>query len=386
MRTSSILLIPMLACLMACCCPKGSQSERIVFTDSLTGNEVWQITNDTSRNCMPYFEHQAFTSDDRYVVFKSTREGGIWKLFRSDMRNGKISQVSTRAVEGPYTIMPNGREVAFMEGSVVYATDVATLKERVLVDVTGRITGERVRFGSTFTNDEQYTIIASTTDSLGTTIYRVHIPTGRIDDIYTAPTRCSHPILNPADADIITYVPYPDRQNDTTLTLAERARDYIINVRTGENRYFLSLPGYRETHETWTSDGERFFFFRKKQPGNRPVTVCSVDKTGGDFREEYHNDTIKMGHGICSHDRRWFIADAQEQDINPLMLISLKTGDMKIICWPNTREPRERNDQDTHVHPLFSVSGKYVAFTSNCGTDKPRAFVIPVEKFTSADW
>ena len=46
-----------------------AQNERVIYNDSLTGNEVWQITGGNSISNMPYFEDQAFTADDAWVIF-----------------------------------------------------------------------------------------------------------------------------------------------------------------------------------------------------------------------------------------------------------------------------------------------------------------------------
>ncbi|MDE5622484.1 MAG: hypothetical protein K2I59_05800, partial [Alistipes sp.] len=71
------LLSLALVALVGCSMPA---TERIVYIDEKTGNEVWQVSQGDSMSLMPYFETQGFTHDDRYAVFKSKREGD-WKLF-----------------------------------------------------------------------------------------------------------------------------------------------------------------------------------------------------------------------------------------------------------------------------------------------------------------
>mgnify|MGYP000942760752 FL=1 len=95
----------------------------------------------------------------------------------------------------------------------------------------------------------------------------------------------------------------------------------------------------------------------------------------------YTDDEIKLGHGRSSRDMKWFISDSQDSYSNPLTLLNLETGEARIICWPNSLQaPKEGNPQEDHVHPSFSYSGKYVAYTSDKGTGIPQAFVIPIEQ------
>ena len=386
-----------LICLSAIACTEAQKttSERIIYTDSLTGSEVWQITSNDSMSNMSYFEAQSFTADDKYVVFKSRRGDGRWKLFRSTMADGTITPLSNRTVDGSYTIHPNGREVCFLDSGIIWAIDVETLAERSLLDIHGAIESDDIRFSSSFTNDGNYTLLSTNTKGIGTEIYRAYIPEGRIEKIYTVPTRCSHPLLNPEDPNLITFVPYPDRQNDFSLSLEERARTWIIRLSNDgqgalqvDAHPFLMMPtGFRATHETWSADGERFYFFRKtvRKDGKyfKPVSICSVDKNGKDLKIYYTNDSIKLGHGIASRDQKWFIADSQDPHNNPLFLINLETGKTQIICWPNSSQTT--SSQYFHVHPSISASGRYAAFTSDRCTGTPQAFVIPLAPFTGVN-
>lgn len=356
--------------------------ERIVFDDPKTGHEVWQITAHDSVSNMPYFEMQAFTHDDRFVIFRSWREGGP-RIFRAAMDDGAITKISDRQVDYAYTIAPNGREVWFMENGVLYAVDVETLGERVVIDVNDVADGRETRFSASFTDDGNYTLFSCGVRGGAMEIHRVYLPENTIQKVFASETGYSHPQINPTDPDLISVVPYPDTQNDMSLPLEDRARTWIIDVRQHEARPFLMMPvGYRATHETWSADGQRFFFFRKVVPGAVPVSVCSIDRSGEDFRVHYTDPTVKLGHGIGSYDGKWFIADSQDSFQNPLQLIDLQTGISKILCWPNsTQAPGQGNPQEDHVHPSFSRSGKFVAFTSDAGTGTPQAFVMPIEQF-----
>jgi oligogalacturonide lyase len=166
-----------------------------------------------------------------------------------------------------------------------------------------------------------------------------------------------------------------------TLPMDQRARTWKIDLRQGTDRQFLTVPyGYRATHESWTRDGSRFFFFRKTRPGWAPVAICSIDKEGGDFRLHYESDTIKLGHGSTSRDGGWFISDCQEPGINELVLVNLQNGEGTVLCYPNSTVDGG-HDAHAHVHPSFSPQGNFVVYTSDrSGT--PQVYVVPIKDIT----
>ena len=81
---------------MTGCSVRPSQTERIVYLDEKTGNEVWQVSQGDSMSLMPYFETQGFTYDDRYAVFKSKREGD-WKLFSTSIATGEVCKIDRKS-------------------------------------------------------------------------------------------------------------------------------------------------------------------------------------------------------------------------------------------------------------------------------------------------
>ena len=82
MRIFMVVSVALLQILTFCASekPKGVV-EWIKAPDPKTGFEVWQMTNHDSASVAVYFENQAFTSDDRFVVFGSSRSGN-WEIYR----------------------------------------------------------------------------------------------------------------------------------------------------------------------------------------------------------------------------------------------------------------------------------------------------------------
>ena len=76
---------------------KGGVPGWMKSTSPETGREVWQITSDTAPAVACYFEGQAFTSDEKYVVY-SSRQSGKWKLYRMDLETG-VARALTSACQ-----------------------------------------------------------------------------------------------------------------------------------------------------------------------------------------------------------------------------------------------------------------------------------------------
>jgi Tol biopolymer transport system component len=357
---------------------KDGVIEWIKAPDSKTGNEVWQITNHDSLSVAVYFEQQAFTSDDRYVVFASNRTDE-WYIYRADLTTGEIVQVTKNKSISPstFTIHPDGEHVWYMNNKILYKTNVASLKEDVVIDFS-KTFSQRVNFSSSFTSDGKYTLITASSDS-GKSIYRIDLETGKIERaLLWTEGSFSHPLICPTNPDFITFVPGPDTQNDMSLPMEKRARTWTVNMKNGEVKQFLTMPyGFRATHETFSADGKRFFFFKKERPKSFPITICSVDLQGNNWQEHYTHEKIALAHGVSSADGKWFLTDGDDPNYNPLILFNLKTGEDIFLCWPNSSI--KRYGQFSHVHPSLSKSGRFACYTSDV-SGKPQVYVVPIPK------
>ena len=359
---------------------EGGTTEWIKQISKETGREVWQITSDSSINIACYFERQAFTSDDKYLVFSSMREGK-WRLFRANLENGNILPLNPeeRVIEDyDYTVHPDGKQACYMDKNILYGINVYTLEEKVLFDFSDLFVGRAV-FSGSITSDGQYTLVTVINEPTRQ-LYRVNLNSKEVLLVHEQNTgEFSHPMINPTDPDIISYCPLPDSQNDMSLPMEKRARTWKINVKDGTDEPFIICPyGFRATHESWSKDGSRIFFFRKTQPGWKPATICSINSDGEDLQEHYTSDTIRLGHGISSEDGKWFISDSQDKARNPLILLNLEMGSQTFLNWPDASVKRRDH---THVHPFFSKSGKFVCYTSDV-TGVPQVYVVPVGDLT----
>jgi hypothetical protein len=352
------------------------QSEMKKFYDEQTGQEVWQITNHDSISEAFYFYAPAFTSDDKYVIFRSRRSGD-WDVYRSELETGEIVRMTYDGVNAA-CIHPDGKSMVYLSDWKYYKMDVETLKKEVLIDFAGKLPSEPI-FRPSLTRDGQFTIVMTRSDTLYK-LFRVNLESGDIRNILQYDLdRISHSLINPSDPNLVTYVPYPDLQNDMSLPLEQRVRTRIIRVNENTDEPFVMPPyGFRATHDSWSPRGDRYFYFEKTRPGWIPAAIASIDKNGLDYTQHYISDSIFLGHGAASFDGKWFITDSQESFSNPLVLINLEDGVGKIISWPDASV---NTPARVHVHPNFSSSGNYVIYTSDVReTDIHQVYIIPVRE------
>lgn len=378
-----MLVLSYLVATLISCEPekKTLSSEWIKFKDQKTGYEIWQITSQDSMSESFYFYAPSFTSDDKYAIFKSKRNGTM-EVYRCNLTNGEITQLTDENIDRA-CIHPDGENMVYISGWKYFKMNVHTLKKEMVLDFTGKVPAEP-RFRPSLTNDGKYTIVNTEHGDI-ISIYRVNLETKEILKIMEQDGgNFSHQLINPVDPNLITYAPSPDTQNDMSRPMEERARTRIINVNKETNKPYLITPyGFRATHDTWSRLGNRYYFFEKSQPGWMPVSICSIDINGNDYTKHYTNDSIKLGHGTVSQDGKWFISDGQETHNNPLILLNLDDGKTKFLCWPNASI--ERKLGNVHVHPNFSSSGNYVIFTSDVAkTGTHQVYVMPIKEIKNS--
>ncbi len=133
---------------------KMLRSEKTVYQDRKTGNEVWRMTQGNGENLGCYMTVEAITRDERYAVFSSNRTGSF-QLYRVELESGELAQLSDVPQYNGHSLgmAPNGREAYYVAGSRIYATDVAAGDTRLVVDFEGKIPGPLAAFPFAMSRD-----------------------------------------------------------------------------------------------------------------------------------------------------------------------------------------------------------------------------------------
>ncbi len=356
--------------------------EWIKYHDAKTGHEIWQLTNNDSASESLYFYAQSFTSDDRYVIFRSKRSG-VWDAYRCDLRNGELFPLTHNENLDNACIHPDGKSMAYISGWKYFKLDVHSLKKELVVDFAGKLS-TRPFFRPTFSQNGKYTLVFTGKGNTKAVLYRVNLESGELVRVLESETgRISHEQINPVDPNLITFVLLPDTQNNMNLPMNERSRTRLIKVDQGTQEPFLIAPyGFRATHDSWSPQGDRFFFFEKTEPGWTPASIASINLHGRDYTRHYTDSTCQLGHGTVSRDGKWFISDGQKSFSNPLLLLNLEDRKTRTLCWPDASV---NTPARVHVHPNFSSSGNFVIFTSDrTQQDRAQVYVMPIKQIIDA--
>ena len=336
-------------------------SEKRVYRDERTGRQVWQMTSGESPSATCYMEAEAFTEDERYIVFCSNRTGRL-EVYRAEVDSGEIAQLSNiPGIRGgsPVAMDRNGRDVIYTDGWRIFATNVATGETRIVADLEKKFPNPMSQVPRAFSGNGDRCVITYQREDGNNSLGIVFMKTGEFGEVFRGNSNIAHPQLCPGDSNLITFVPLPDTQNNMKLPMGQRARSWILNVATGHARPFLIAPyGFRATHEYWDYRGGRLYFHKKSSPGWTPTTISSINRAGDDWQDHYESRDRKLGHSSIDRTGKFIVSDVQQRGDNELYRIDLKTGTSEILCWPNT-------SGDTHVHPSISARGRYAYFASN---------------------
>jgi hypothetical protein len=354
-------------------------SEKKVFLDEDTGREVWQMTVGDAISHSCYQEVEAFTEDERFVVFSSNRSGRF-QLYRAEADSGELSQLSDVDDYGSisFGMAPNGREAFFTAGWRIYGVDVATGEERVVIDLAGKIPKPPNNSAvMALSGRGDRCLVSYRRGDGGSTLSMALLETGEIEELVPWNDHLTHGQFCPGDDRLVTFDPKPDNQNDMDRPMEERVRTLRVDTRTKEVRPLLIPPyGFRATHEYWDYTGDRLYFHRKTVPGGGPTAICSVNRSGEDMQEHFASDR-KFGHSSIDRAGKFIISDVQaDTHRNEMYRLDLTDGSMELLCWPDTSPIQ---DQTIHVHPSISAKGSYVDFTSDrCGSSD--LYIFPLKQ------
>lgn len=358
---------------------------RTVFHDERTGRTVWRMTDWDDCHCVAtYMYLQAFSGDERFIVFSANRTGR-YELYRLEIASGETAQLTdytgselSDAYLGFPHVHPAGREVFFDDGRSLWAIDFASLDRR---EVARRPDHWQADYnGPRFSMDGRL-VYCSFRDAEGrVNLARAACAGSALEDIYRWPhpdADVDHLLTAPVAEEILTFSPLPDGQNDPDNPREKRARSWKLDVASGKAEPFVvAPPGHRATHEFWGPPGNpRLYFHMKTVPSWIPDSVSSISLQGDDMRHHLCSPTRKLGHSCLDRAMTRLVSDVQDPEGNELIMLDLKTGAEEILCWPDS-SVRSGDVQIGHVHPSFSPSGDMLIYTSDKG-GMAAVYIVP---------
>ncbi|MEM7807168.1 MAG: oligogalacturonate lyase family protein [Planctomycetota bacterium] len=331
----------------------------------------------------PYFTAQAFSRDGRWLVFAGGGDRGR-ELYRLDIHDGTVNQLTRDSglSGGALTMHPNGRRVIWSTDRTLVSCDIESGAVDTLVDLSGEPRTTVIHPAVPSLNVDGKAALIVLRHGESSQIRLADLEGGSTESLVDMPGLLTHPQFCPSDDQILTFVPPGDACWDMSLPRERRARLWSLDLRDGVPRRLLNPShGHTATHESWSADGSRIFFFEKTQPNWTPCRVRSIRCDGSDWQTHFTSDHYRLGHGRVSPSGRHFVADVQCRGHSPLFLIDLQTGDHEVLCWPDAS-----NDgghvASAHVHPSFSPDGSMVVYTSDV-SGVPQVYLVPTPEAAS---
>ena len=141
----SLLLLSGLSCASSKPLPLRDE-----WVDPDTGHRIIRLSRREGNNETFYFHQNCFTaSGDKMVFMGSTDQGR--SAFTSDLKTFEVKQVTTARNVGFEVVAPKRRELFYLNGDTVYATQLDTLETREITKVPAHYGSGR---GFTVNTDE----------------------------------------------------------------------------------------------------------------------------------------------------------------------------------------------------------------------------------------
>lgn len=390
---------------------KRYPSEKLVLIDRITGFPITALTSSTAKDFNLYQTQPQWTSDGRYIIFRSNRTGngplrhGLSQIFAVNEVSGDIIQLT----DGPGTITGTGAICVAQKSMHLYYfrglagethkfieidldlllndSEAGTMKdpsryERVIMTIPdillalGAFTldaDEKFAYFSALSKDLTQRINDSSGsrrkisgDNRDQAIGKIDIQSGQISHVIDVPfpKQVHHIQANP-------WVPGEIEYADGTENPPQRM--WLVNANGSGNR-----PLYREMeeewvrHEVWVDPDHMYFEIQKnnilylaegekfQSMGDRPSGIFSINVRTNEVRI-LGQINAEGGYEHCegTSDGKWAVADTFLGDI---YLINCITGEQTLLTTGHQMKP-------DHAHPTFSPDNRRILIQSGLLSD-----------------
>ncbi len=359
------------------------------WVDPATGHRVVHISRLPGRDSASlYFHQNSFTAaGDKMVFLHSGQEPGI-AIYTLGLngsasigtgRTTRIANVPGRFLGYP-VIGPKSREVYYFSGQSIMATNLDTLRTRIIAELPRDwdFTPQSLQ-GLTLNSDE--TVLAGTEtpgaanvymapatagapreDSVTATwkaklpsfLFTVDVPTGRMKIILRGTDWYDHVQFSPTDPNLLMFAHEgPGDKVDRIWTIHTDGSG-VTNVRPRQ------VQGEVAGHEFWGRDGKTIWF-KDELLGRQNRLIGRNITTGRETVYTVPAESVSM-HYTLSHDGRLFAGDGGHA--NPAIYLYTPGGNGELRAEELCRIPG--NDyKRREPSAFFTPDDKWVVFSSN---------------------
>ena len=368
--------------LVACCCvslawaAKGEHfaAEHKTFIAPESGQEVVQLTTDSADDSHLYFTSNGFLPGRNTLVFASKRSGA-WNLYLMDLASFEFTQLTDSRRISAQGAVVSEREVFYVDGREVRATDFNTLESRKVVDLPA---GYGVGSALSITHDGKtlaFSIVENIKLETKTGVLYSDmdekfekrpwsaVMVGNADgtgwhEVARQKKWISHVLISPSDPNLILYC-HEGRWDKVEQRL------WLVHANDTGKRMLRpeEAPELRIGHEFWFDDGVRVGY-QSSWP-NQAKRIGVANALTGQFDEailEYSD-----GHLHAAQDLRFVIGDGSQKE--PFLNLYRRQANGRYVGERLWRHGGSFAQQYWHPHPRISPDESSVVFTSNTGGD-----------------
>jgi hypothetical protein len=373
------------------------------FEDELTGRIVRRLSTQGRINQTPtYHTNSGFSADGRYLVFVSVREDHTYVL-RAEVLSGELcalweapgigdrnyihrsmglsgTDIDGRGIAGNrLCIAPKSQLAVFTCERSLYAVDLHSLKERILIEDIG---AEWIFGAPCVSPSENY--VAITLSSAHPEILAGKKPQKRYAGFPDHKLRIIQvPLKIPGEMEILyehepaqsahsAYCPTDDNLLYFDLDLPPRywgggdgktPRIWILDILNGTVRPLKeNYPGPFQTHQAWLWDGSGLAYHGSLPGGGVYIGIAKLN--GETIWENTFPEARFYGHLTPDPKRPALILDGDfSKDKLQWLFYNEHKPRLEPICYHNT-EWGSIPGQYSHPHPLVDASGRWISFTS----------------------
>jgi hypothetical protein len=348
--------------------------QRRKYTDSKSGNTVWQLTNLPGHSShVPYYSTAHATPDNRWLIYGSDRAGdkGQFNFFKMDLRTGESIQLTESGIvqHDACDLTRDGKELYyFEEGNGLKSVNLETLKEREICKLDPTI--QPPPHAISISPDSRFLLSPRQLEKKRTLGYeyppytvdssmiKVQLDNGKITSLFRTTMPLGHAVFSPIDADLILY----DHHGPWHLV----HRPHLMRADGTDMRpLFPSFIGESLGHEFWSVDGRTVY---STNSGGRfiPQGLWACELDSSDQRCVLEGPTI--AHATANPEDDRFVADEAFSHSDALVISRKGSPTTKILCqmidWFKKSPSGKYDPTPYHPHSRFLPDGTGVAFSN----------------------
>ncbi|MGA3098560.1 MAG: oligogalacturonate lyase family protein [Bryobacteraceae bacterium] len=334
------------------------------FPDPSTELPVYRLTDPDWSSTLPAHYNRAISRNSAWMVFCCDRQGSP-QAFRMDLKTGETRQLTEAGgLDGAsLTLTADNRTLCYFAGRTLYATTLATLRERPLYEVPEgweRTPGMSIEPDGTDAlfierRGEQWRLRAAP-------LVRAAART-----IVEAPFAISDPVARPLRAQIL----YRQGNAWTTYSPSDANANglWLVNSDGQQNRR-LKLADGNLGPANWAPDGKTVLYL------NLPADTRQLNAIR-EYTPDANTDalvvkTSQFIHFGFNRNTSVFVGASRNQ-ASPNVLLQLRiTGSELVLCEHKASRPET-------VAPMFSPDAQRIYFQSD-RTGKPALYCMHLER------